>query len=57
MYVFTEDEKLVKAFNCIWNDVSNSKKEELDSQRTYNKRCLKTEIKSYSDKAHIFTIK
>ena len=40
--------------NDIWNKVSNSITKELDCESIYNKRFLKTKIKSYSDEATNF---
>ena len=51
MHFLIEDKELLKKYNDIWNDVSNSIKEEFDSEPIYNKRYLKTKIKSCGDEA------
>ena len=52
MYFLIGDDELFKKY--IWNDVSNSIKEEFDSEPIYNKKFLKTKIKSYGDEATHF---
>ena len=54
MHFFIEDDELLKRYNDIWNDVSNSVEKEFDSKLIYNKRYLKTKIKSYGDEATDF---
>ena len=52
-YIFDWGWRIVKKYN-IWNDITNSIKQELDSEAIFNKRFLKTKIKSYSDEATDF---
>ena len=54
MYFFIEDDKLLETYNNIWNKVSNSIKKELDWKAIYNKKFLKTKIRSYGDEARDF---
>ena len=53
-YIFDWGWRIVKKYNNIWNDITNSIKQELDSEAIFNKRFLKTKIKSYSDEATDF---
>ena len=46
IYFSIEDDELMKKYNNIWNKVSNSVKKEFDSEPIYNKKFLKTKIKS-----------
>ena len=48
-----EDEKLLNAYNKVWDKVSNIMQKEFDSESMYNKKYLKTQIKSYGDKINI----
>ena len=51
MYVFFEKRwKLLKKCNEIWKGVSNITKKEFDSNPVYNKKYIKTKIKSYKGK-------
>ena len=50
MYFSVENEELLKEYD-ISNDITYSIKEEFDCKPIYNKRYLKTKIKSYSDEA------
>ena len=47
MYFLTEDDDLLK--NIIIFEISNSMKNKLDCEPIYNKKFLKTKIKSYGD--------
>ena len=57
MYFLIEDDDLLKRYNAIWDKVSADIKKEFDGKPVYNKKCLKTKIKSYGDEAEVFTIK
>ena len=54
MYFFIEHDDLFKRYHGIQNRVSNNIKKELDCQPTYNRKFLKTKIRSYSDEAKNF---
>ena len=47
MYFFIEGNQLLEKYNGFWNNVNNSIKEELDCEPMYNKKFLKTKIRSY----------
>ena len=49
-----EDDDLLEKYNTIWNKVNADIKKEFDSEPVYNKKILKTKIKSYGDKATDF---
>ena len=53
MHFLIEGDELLKKHN-IWKDVSNSVKEDYDSEPVYNKIFLKTKIRSFSHKATDF---
>ena len=46
----TKTEELLEKYNEIWNKVSNTIKERLDSEPVQNEKYLKTKIKSYEKK-------
>ena len=48
MYCLIEDEK----YNDSYDKFSNSMQEEFDRKPIYSKKILKTQIKSYDDKAY-----
>ena len=50
MYFLIEDDYLLEKYNTIWNKVSADIKKEFDSEPVYNKKFLKTKIKSHCDK-------
>ena len=54
MYLLIEDDILLEKYNTIWDKVSSDIKRESDSEPVYNKKLLKTKIKSYSDEATDF---
>ena len=54
MYFLNEDDDLLKKYNAIWDKVSTDVKKQFDSEPVYNKKILKTKIKSYSDEATYF---
>ena len=54
MYFLIEGEELLKKYNDIWNKDSNSIKKEFNSEPIFNKKFLKTKIKSYVDEATDF---
>ena len=45
-----KDDKLLEKHNEIWEKVRNCIKNEFDSEPVYNKKYLKTDIKSYYGK-------
>ena len=47
MYFFIEGNQLLEKYNGFWYNVNNSIKEELDCEPMYNKKFLKTKIRSY----------
>ena len=49
MYFFIKDNDLLEKYNTIWDKVSGDIKKEFDSEPVYNKKLLKTKIKSYGD--------
>ena len=51
MYAFFEKRRnLLEKYNEVWKNISNFIKWEFDSKLVYNKKYLKTEIKSYDGK-------
>ena len=54
MYLFIEDDDLLKKYDTIWNKVSADIKKEFDSEPIYNKEFLKTKIKSPGDEVTDF---
>ena len=48
---FIEDDNLLKKYNTIWDKVSADINKEFDSEAGYNKKFLKTKIKSYVGEA------
>ena len=52
-----EDDDLLEKYNNVWNKISNSINKELDSEPIYNKKFLKTKIRSYGDEARNFHVK
>ena len=54
MHFLTKDDELLKKYNNVWNKVSDTIKKEFDSESNYNKKILKTEIKTYNYKATDF---
>ena len=58
MYFLIEDDNLLEKYDNIWDKVSVDMKKEFDSESVYNKKLLKTKIKSHGEmKLQIFTIK
>ena len=49
MYFFIEGDELLEKYSTVWNKVSADIEKEFDSEPVYNKKILKTKIKSYSD--------
>ena len=47
---FIKDDQLLEKYNKIWEKASNAIKRELDSNLVYNKKYLRTKIKSYDGK-------
>ena len=47
MYFLIKDEDLIEKCNTILDKVSNDIKKEFDSEPVYDKKFLKTKIKSY----------
>ena len=54
MYFLIEDDELLEKYNTIWDKFSANIKKELDSEPVYNKRYLKTKIKSHGDEVRDF---
>ena len=54
MYFLIKDDDLLETYNDIWNKISNSIKKELDCEPIYNKKFLKTKIRSYGKKGTDF---
>ena len=50
MSFLIKDNELLEKCNEIWGKVTNSIKKELNSESVYNKKYLKTKIKSYKRK-------
>ena len=55
MNSFIKDDELLEKYNGVWNKVSNSIKEDCES--VFNKKFLKTKIRSYGDEATYFHIR
>ena len=55
MNSFIQDDELLEKYNGVWNKVSNSIKEDCES--VFNKKFLKTKIRSYGDEATYFHIR
>ena len=53
LYFWIQDDDLLEKYNIIWLKV-NAVKKEFDSEPVYNKKFLRTKIKSYSDEARDF---
>ena len=54
MHFLIEDDDLLKKYDTIWDKVSADIKKESDSEPVYNKKLLKTKIKSYGDEVTYF---
>ena len=54
MHFLIEDKDLSEKCNSIWDKISADIKKEFDSEPVYNKKFLKTKIKSYCDEATDF---
>ena len=54
MYFLIEYDGLIEKYNTIWDNVSADIKKEFDSEPIYNKKFLKTEIKSHGDEVTNF---
>ena len=54
MYFLIEDDDLLKKCNTIWDKGSADIKKEFDSNPIYNKKFLKTKIKSHGDEVADF---
>ena len=50
MSFMIQDENLIRKYNEIWKKVSNIIKKEFNSKPVYNKKYLRTKIKSYNGK-------
>ena len=57
MYFLIENDNLLEKYNTIWDNVSTDIKKEFDSESLYDKKFLKTKIKSYCDEATDFRVK
>ena len=49
MYFLIKHYYLLNKYNDIWKNVSNIKGKEFDNKTVYNKKFIKTKIKSYGD--------
>ena len=49
MYFLIEDDDSLEKYNTIWDKVSAYTKKDFDSEPVYNKKFLKTKIKSHGD--------
>ena len=54
MYFLIEGDEFLEKYSTVWNKVSADIEKEFDSEPVYNKKLLKTKIKSYSDEAADF---
>ena len=54
MYFLIEDDNLLEKYSTIWDMASADIKRESDSEPVYNKRFLKTKIKSHGDEVTDF---
>ena len=54
MYFLIKDDELLEKYNTICNKVSTDIKKGFDSKPVYNKKCLKTKIKSNNDETTDF---
>ena len=54
MYFLIEDDDLLEKYNTNWDKVSADIKKEFDSRPVYNKKFLKTKIKSHSNEVTDF---
>ena len=45
-----KNDKLVEKYNDIWDKVNNTIKKRFDSEPVYNKKYLRTKIRSYESK-------
>ena len=54
MYFLIEDDNLLNKYNTIWDKVNGDIKKEFDSKPIYNKKFLKTKIKSCGDEVTDF---
>ena len=57
MYFLIENYYLLEKYNTIWDKVNSDIKNELGSQLVYNKKKLKTKIKSHGDEVANFYVK
>ena len=51
-----EDEKLLKAYNKVWNRISDIMQKRFNSKPVYNEKYSKSERKTYGEKIQILTI-
>ena len=49
-----QDDDLSKKYNTIWDKLSADIKEEFDSEPVYNKKILRTKVKSHGDEVTDF---
>ena len=49
MYFLIANDDLLQKYNTVWNKVIPDRKKEFDSALVYNKKIVKTEIKSNAD--------
>ena len=56
VYFLIEDHDLLEKYSTIWDKVSADIKKAFDSKPVYNKKFLKTKIKSHGDEVTDFYI-
>ena len=54
MYFLIENDDLLEKYNTSWDKVSADIKKEFDSESVYNKKILKTKIKSHGNEVTYF---
>ena len=54
MYFLIKNNDLLEKYNTIWDKVSVDIKNAFDSELVYNKKILKTKVKSYGDEVTDF---
>ena len=57
MYFSIKDDDLSEKYSAIWDKISTNIKREFDSKPVYNKKFLKTKIKSHGDETTVFSDK
>ena len=52
MNLLANDEKILKKYSDIWNEIKSLIKKEFNSEPVYNDKYIKTKIKIYNDKVY-----